>query len=235
MKTSTRPKSSTGAVTTAQHYRELRPGIEGFRLVSATVTVTLLDDPRRARFEYECHLETTGELAARYWCYHLPADTPEVADLRAWDARGKLQPRVYGDPEAPGSRLEVRLREAVRAGERYTFNFSYESSIRPVVVPNGRTCTVTYADWVIFNIPCAVLHVHVELPSGAEPVNLSPACAEDEGGRVSYRIRSLRALETVSFVVAYRRVRRRRGTAVRAAAAIASGFLGSGLSPESAE
>ena len=65
MKTSTRrPKSITGAVTTAQHYRELRPGIEGFRLVSATVTVTLLDDPRRARFEYECHLETSGELPA---------------------------------------------------------------------------------------------------------------------------------------------------------------------------
>jgi hypothetical protein len=49
---------------------------------------------------------------------------------------------------------------------------------------------------------------------------------------VSYRIRSLRALETVSFMVAYRRVRRRRGSAMRAATAIASGFLGSGLGPE---
>lgn len=232
MKTSTRPRKITGAVTTAQHYRELRPGIEGFRLVSAKVTVTLLDDPRRARFEYECHLETTGELPARYWCYHMPADMPELEDIRAWDARGRLQPRIYGDDEGPGSRLEVRLRDAVRAGERYTFWFSYESSIRPVVVPDGRTCTVTYADWVIFNIPCAVLHVHVELPSGAEPVQAVPACAEDEGGRVTYRIRSLRALETVGFVVSYRRVRRRRGSALRAAATIAAGFLGSGLAPE---
>ena len=66
MKTSRRPKTITGAVTTAQHYRELRPGIEGFRLVSATVTVTLLDDPRRARYEYDCHLESSGELPARY-------------------------------------------------------------------------------------------------------------------------------------------------------------------------
>jgi hypothetical protein len=231
MATQLRPQTITGAVVAPHHYRELRPAIEGFRLVSATVTVTLLDDPRRARYEYECHLETTGELPARYWCYHLPADAPEVDDIRAWDARGKLQPRVYGGGDAPGSRLEVRLRDAVLAGERYTFCFGYESSIRPVVVADGRTCTVTYSDWVIFNIPCAVLHVHVELPSGAEPVALVPACGEDEGGRVTYRIRALRALETVSFLVAYRRVHRSRRGALRAAATMAAGFLGSGLAP----
>src|SRR5215207_1408285 len=139
-----RPHSIEGAVTTPVHYRELRPGIEGFRLVSATVTVTLLDDPHRARYEYECHLETTGELPARYWCYHLPADAAEIDDIRAWDARGKLQPRVYGG-ESPGSRLEVRLRDAVLLGERYTFGFGYESSIRPVVAADGRTRTVTYS------------------------------------------------------------------------------------------
>jgi hypothetical protein len=217
-----------GAVTAPNQYRELRPGIEGFRLVSATVTVTLLEDAYRARYEYECHLETTGEQPARYWYYHLPADEPEIDEIRAWDGRGRLQPRVYGgDPS--GSRLEVRLRDEVRAGERYTFGFGYESSIRPVVVADGRTRTVTYSDWVIFNIPCAVLHVHVELPSGAEPVAAVPACAEDEGGRVSYRIRALRALETVSFLVAYRRVHRPRSTAVPVAVASAAGFLGSGL------
>jgi hypothetical protein len=230
MATQFRPQTITGAVIAPNHYHELRPGIEGFRLVSSTLTVTLLDDPRRARYEFECHLETTGEIPARYWCYYLPTPAPEIADIRAWDARGKLQPRVYGG-EAPGSRLEVRLRDAVRAGDRYTFWFGYESSIRPVVAPDGRNCTVTYSDWVIFNIPCAVLHVHVELPSGAEPVSASPACAEDEGGRVTYRLRALRALETVSFLVAYRRARRRRGGAMRAAATAAAGFLGSGLAP----
>jgi hypothetical protein len=228
MATQLRPHTITGPVIAPNHYCELRPGIEGFRLVSAKVTVTLLDDVRRARYEYECHLETTGEVPARYWCYHLPTDEREVGDVRAWDARGKLQPRVYGG-EAPGSRLEVRLRDAVRAGERYTFWFAYESSIHPVVAVERRRCTVTYADWVIFNIPCAVLHVHVELPSGAEPVAASPACAEDEGGRVTYRLRALRELETVSFMVAYRRARRPRGGAMRAAATIAAGFLGSGL------
>jgi len=231
MQTQLRPKTVTGAVTAPDHYRELRPGIEGFRLVSSTVTVTLLDDPRRARFEYECHLETTGEHPARYWSYHLPTPASEITDIRAWDARGRLQPRVYGG-EAPGSRLEVRLRDAVRAGERYTFWFGYESTIRPVVAPEGRNCTVTYSDWVIFNIPCAVLHVHVELPSGAEPVAAAPACAEDEGGRVTYRLRALRPLESVSFMVSYRRARRRRGGAMRAAATMAAGFLGSGLAPE---
>jgi len=226
-----RPHSIEGTVVTPIHYRDLRPGIEGFRLVSATVTVTLLEDPRRARYAYECHLETTGELPARYWCYHLPANAPEIDDIRAWDARGKLLPRVYGG-EAPGSRLEVRLREPVLLGERYTFGFGYESAIRPVVAVDGRNRTVTYSDWVIFNIPCALLQVHVELPHAADPVVTMPACGEDEGGRVTYRIRALRALETVSFMVAYRRAHRPRAGAAavgKGKLVAAAGFLGSGL------
>jgi hypothetical protein len=48
---------------------------------------------------------------------------------------------------------------------------------------------------------------------------------------VTYRLRALRALETVSFMVVYRRARRPRGGAMRAAAIVAAGFLGSGLAP----
>jgi hypothetical protein len=218
------------ASLTSACYRELRPALDGYRLLSATVTVTLLDDPHRARYEYECHLETTGEVPARYWCYYLPADVPEVADVRAWDPRGKLVPNVYRG-EKGGSRLEVRLRDPVRQGERYTFGFGYETTIRPVVARDGRKRTVTYADWVIFNIPCVLLQVHVELPGAAEPVLAVPACAEDEGWRVSYRLRALRPLETVSFMVAYRRTPRPRAGAAMHAAGImaAAGFLGSGL------
>src|SRR3954469_14649 len=209
MATQLRPQTITGAVVAPHHYRELRPAIEGFRLVSATVTVTLLDDPQRARYAYECHLETTGELPARYWCYHLPADEPEVSDVRGWDARGKLQPRVYAG-EGRGARLELRLRQPVGQGERYTFGFGYESTVHPVIAVDGRTQTVTYSDWVIFNIACALLHVHVELPAGAEPIRAVPAGAEDEEARIAYRIRTLRPLETVSFLVAYRRPLRTR-------------------------
>ena len=46
--------------------------------MSARVTVTLLPDPRRARYEYELELETIGPVLARYWCYHLPAGPDEV-------------------------------------------------------------------------------------------------------------------------------------------------------------
>jgi hypothetical protein len=229
MSTQLRARSVTDPIVTPTQYRELRPGLEGFRLVSATVTVTLLDDAHRARYEYECHLETTGELPARYWCYHLPADAPEVSDIRAWDARGRLQPYVYAGEDAPGARLEVRLREAVRAGERYSFAFGYESAIRPIVAGEGRRRIVTYADWVIFNIACTQLHVHVELPRGAEPVSAMPACAQDEGDRVTYQVRALRPLEPVSFLVAYRRTHRRNAGAVRPRPILSGGYLGSGL------
>lgn len=217
---------AAGVAVSVPRYRELWVAMDGFYLTSATVTVTLLDDVLRARYEYECHLETTGDVPARWWCYHLPVGAEEVSDVRAWDARGKLQPWVHAE-EGPGARLEVRMRDAVKVGERYSFWFSYESAIRPVVAGQGRKRTVTFCDWVIFNIPCAVLQVHVELPRGAEPVSTMPACAEDDGGRVTYRVRALRTLETVSFLVAYRRTQRRPVPAPILAAA--GGYLGSGL------
>ena len=218
-------RSILDAFVTPEDYRAGRPGIEGFRLVSATVTVTLLDDPRRARFEYECHLETTGPVPARYWCYHLPADAVEVDDIRAWDARGKLQPRLYVG-EGPGARLEVRLREPVGARERYTFGYGYEAAIKPVVAVDGRRRTVTYSDWVIFNVPCTVLHVYVELPRGSEPLMAVPATGRDEGGRIAYRVQRLRPLEAVMFTVGYRGSHRARPAYRRVAEAMAAAALG---------
>jgi hypothetical protein len=201
--TLTRAESATDAITTPQRYRELRPGIDSFRLLSATLTVTLLPDPRRARYEYACHLETIGPVLARYWCYHLPAAPEAVADLRAWDERGKLTARMLPS-EGPGTRLEIRLRQPVKPGERYHFSYSYEAAIGTVVARDGGRRTVTYSDWVIFNIPCCELNVHVEIPPGARPLAVVPAATEQNGERISYRILELRALETVSFVVAYR-------------------------------
>jgi hypothetical protein len=203
MPTERRVPSAPPATATPARDPADRSGSEGFRLTAAKLTVTLLDDPNRARFAYECHLETTGEVPARYWCYHLPAAVPEVSEIHAWDGRGKLQPRLYASGEA-GSRLEVRLRYPLLAGARYTFAFGYECSIRPVVVRDAQRCTVTYADWVSFDIPCTLLQISVELPAGAELVAAVPACAEGDDGRVTYRVRALRPLETVSFLVAYR-------------------------------
>jgi len=85
---------------------------------------------------------------------------------------------------------------------------------------------------VIFNIPCTLLHVHVELPRAAAPVMTVPPAAEDEGWRVTYRVRALRPLESVSFMVAYKRTHRPHAGAARRAGgmvAAAAGFLGSGL------
>jgi hypothetical protein len=203
MSTKPRPESIADAITTPQRYRELRPGIDGFRLVTATLTVTLLPDPRRARYEYECQLETLGPVLARYWCYHLPAGAAQVGDLRAWDERGKLSARFLWT-EGPGTRAEVRLRQPVKPGECYTFGYGYEASIGSVVAKDGTKRTVTYSDWVIFNIPCLRLHVHVELPLGARALAVVPAADAQDEGRITYRVNELRPLEAVSFVVAYR-------------------------------
>lgn len=213
-------------VITPEDYREARPGIDGFRLLAARVTVMLLDDPRVARYEYECDLETTGAAPARTWCYHVPANGGEVSDPRAWDARGKLIPHLWVDDDGPGTRLEVRLRDEVRAGDRYSFGYGYETEIRPLVVEDGRRRTVSVADWVIFNVPCALLDVFVELPGGSEPVQMVPA-AKDEGGRVAYRKRMVRPLETMHYTVGYRSTLRRRPAYRRVVDAAATAVLGS--------
>lgn len=204
MRATLRPESVLDPITTPHRYREARPGIDGFRLVSATLAVTLLDEPNRARYEYECHLETLGAIPARYWCYHLPADAHELGGLRAWDARGRLTARFLAAGDAPGTRIEVRLRQPVRMGERYTFTFGYEAAIEPVIAGEGRTRTVTYADWIIFNIPCTLLHVHVDLPPRGALVAAVPRCVVSPGGRITWRIRMLRPLELVTMTVAYR-------------------------------
>lgn len=197
-----RAETAAEAITTPQQYRELRPGMDGFRLLSATLTVTLLPDPRCARYEYTCHLETLGPVLARYWCYHLPAAPGDVADIRAWDERGRLMARrLAGDGQ--GTRLEVRMRQPVKPGERYTFSYSYEAAIGTVVARDGVRRTVTYSDWVIFNIPCTELIVHVEIPRGARLLIAVPAASERDEQRITYRVMDLRELEAVSFVVAY--------------------------------
>lgn len=185
-------------------YRDARSDLPGFRLISVTLTVELLEDPRRARYQYECRLETTGDVPARCWYYDVPADRGETSDVRGWDARGTLQTHTLSD-DAGGVRLEVRMRRPVRKGESCDFAFSYESVIKSVVMEGGRSRMVSYADWVIFNLPCSRLCVRVVLPPRAVRLSAVPAPAHDEDGQVTYTLRDVRALETTSYMISYRR------------------------------
>jgi hypothetical protein len=197
-------RDSLDTAATPYEYREVQHGGGGFRLSAVTLTVELLDHPARARYRFDCRVRTTGETPAWYWYYDVPADRGEVTALRGWDAGGTLQTR--GAPGGDGgTRVEVRMRHPVRQGEECDFSFGYESVIKSVVVVGGRSRTVTYADWVIFNVPCDVLRLRVVLPTRAVRVAAVPAPPQDEEGQVSYEVRNVRPLETQSYVVAYRR------------------------------
>ena len=201
-------------ITTADRFRATRPPLEGYELVTLAVTISLLEEePRRARYEFEVGIETSGAIPARYWCYYLPLRGGEITGLRAWDARGKLHPRLQAGEDADGVRLEIRLRDPVIQGGRYIFSYGYESAIHATVVSDGRSRTVSYSDWVIFNIPCGQVRIHIELPRGGEPLDCHPAAIEDEGGRLAYRVRDVQPLETVAFNIAYRRLMRVRQVA----------------------
>jgi hypothetical protein len=190
--------------TTPQEYRAAHPGMHEFSLASATVTIELLEDPRRARYVFECQVETLGETPAKYWYYDVPAGRGEIRDLRAWDGGSTLQARVCAG-EGGATRVEVRMREAIRRGERRTFTFGYECAIRAIVAVGERSRTVSYADWMIFNIPCDLLRVRVVLPSKSVLIATVPAAEVEDARQAAYEFRGLRPLETVSFLVAYRR------------------------------
>ncbi len=195
---------SVETVSTPYEYRDVQHGDGGFRLSAVTLTVELMEDPRRARYLFDCRLRTTGQIPARYFYYDVPADRGEVTELRGWDRSASLQ-ASGASGLGGGARIQVRMKKPVRQGQECDFSFGYESVIKSVVVVGGRSRTVTYADWVIFNVPCDVLRVRVVLPSRSVRVAAVPAPAQDEERQVSYDIRNVRPLETQSYVVAYRR------------------------------
>ncbi|HEX2204167.1 MAG TPA: hypothetical protein VHG91_12745 [Longimicrobium sp.] len=197
------PAADAAEAVTPQEYRDAIPPNRGFRLLASTVDVELrADDPRRARYRYDCHLETLGDVPALYWYYNVPVDAAEIGEVRAWDAAGGLETRT-APGENGGTQVQVRLRAPVRTYDSYVFGFGYETVIRSVVADGWRSVTVSYSDWVIFNIACDELRVNVRLPPRAALVSTVPPAAP--GGLVTYVHRGLRPLETVHYLVAYHR------------------------------
>jgi hypothetical protein len=189
----------------ASRHGSATAAIDGFRLVSASMTVRLLDDPHRASYEFRCHLESTDGHSARYWSYHLPSEASELSAVRAWDDEGDLDAHVLTGPKR-ASRLNVRLRGAHSGLHQYAFGFAYESSLRPVIVPGPPGAViVTVSDTVAYTVPCAILEMTVVLPSEATLVASVPQCRDAEAGRFTRRLRALRPRESASFLVAYRR------------------------------
>lgn len=209
---------------TPQEYRETSLPNRGFRLLASVVDVELrAGDPRRARYRYECHLETLGDAPALYWYYNIPVDPAEVGEVRAWDAAGGLETRT-APGESGGTQVQVRLRAPVRTYDRYVFGIGYDAVIRSVVADGWRSITVSYADWMIFNIACDELRVSVRLPEKASLVSTVPPAAAGE--RVTYLHRNLRPLETVHYLVAYHRTHFGAAFYRWLAGAIGSGLIG---------
>ena len=128
------------------------------------------------------------------------------------------------------SLFQVRLRNPVPHGSRYSFTCSYETGIRAVVTRGILEQTVTYADWQIFNVECRVLAVAVDLPPRAQLIRTVPAADGDARGSVRYRKPRLRALETVQYMVCYRSRRLGTGFYLWIASAVGSALVGMMLS-----
>ena len=228
------PENPPGA--TAQQYRTDAYEIPCFVLVAGALNVTLLDDPHRARFTFECLVqparETAGaedEFATEEWVYDIPALDVEVSDIRAWDAVGMLQTALQPS-ESKASRLRVRFRQLVRNGSQYRFWYAYEAPVRTVVSSRILTRMVVCTGWLIFNLPCEVIRVCIQIPERARLTKSAPLgeVTELERGRlqVRYHLERLRSLESSQWLVAYERRKIGMPLYVWTLAQLAAGFAG---------
>ena len=200
---------------TPQQYRTAAYEVSWFVLVSGALTITLLEDPTRARFAFECLVEPARdrdaaghEFATGEWVYDIPALDGEVTGVAAWDEVGTLQTCLL-PLEAKVNRLRVRFRQLVRNGSRYRFWYAYEAPVRTVVSTRVLSQMVVCTGWLIFNLPCESIRVCIRLPAHARLTKSAPQgeVSAPETGRmqVRYPLEHLRPLETSQWLVAYER------------------------------
>lgn len=235
------PENPPGA--TAQQYRTVAVGIPCFVLVAGTLTVTLGDDPHRARFTFECLVEPAretaraqDEFAVEEWVYDIPVLDGVITNPQAWDETGTLQTYLQ-PPEGKATRLRVRFRHLVRNGSRYRFWYSYEAPVRTVVSTGVLSQMVVCTGWFIFNLPCDSIRVSIELPERARLSKSAPTGEVTEAvpgqPQVRYHLENLRPLESWQWLVAYERRRigvpLYRWTAAQLATGIAGWLIGRAL------
>jgi hypothetical protein len=198
------PQDDPAEVLNPQQYGVTQRAEIGYRLVSLEVTVQLLPDPRRARYTNRVVLQTTGDEPASCWRHDIAALGGEVTNVQAQDGHGGLA-YLFPPNGGHGSKLEIALRRTVRQGEQYVFSYTYETRINSVVAPGVFSQTITYGDWLMPNLACEQFTVKVLLPTRAEHLVSVPSPAEAEASVVRYERTSLRPLETVGYLVAYRK------------------------------
>jgi hypothetical protein len=200
------PESPTGA--SAQQYRSSAYAIPCFSLVSAALTVDLLDDPHRARFTFECVVEPTDIFASEEWSYDIPALEGEITGTHAWDAVGTLETELQ-PPEGRATRLRVRFRQMVRTGSQYRFWYAYDAPVRAVVSTRLLTRMVVCTGWLIFNLPCDAIRLTITLPERSRLVKSAPlgdvTHAAPGRPQVRHPPERLRSLESSHWLVAYQR------------------------------
>lgn len=212
-----------------QEYRNSNQIVPEARLLSAAVDIQLLPGARRAKYTYQCRVETVGEAVADEWQFDIPSDTPDVQHVRAWDAAGGLQHAVK-PVDGKGSRLSIRFRQRVVSGAPYEFNYEYIMPTTSIIAQGNLSQTITFLGWSIFLMHCNVLRIDVALPRGSKPLETVPAPTRQslENGvtRLRYERDHLRPLESYLLLVGYRHLHIGLPAFLWLAGAIGTGVIG---------
>jgi hypothetical protein len=188
------------------------------------LTVTLTDDPKRARYAYQHSIAVTGSRAETEWEIVIPSLPPNVQFDGARDADGGLQHTFI--PDGNSTRIPIRYRHEVsNSSPPYQFSYGYETSVKAVVTPSMRGQVIHYTDWFMPDVQCDVLKISIRLPKRCRAIQAFPATNLDTSV-VSFTYERMRPLEVFPIVLVYHKPKIGREAWLWMAGVLASGLVG---------
>lgn len=181
-------------------FRAANPADTSVVIKSCDIEVALRPQGAGGEYRYTYTVTTTSDLID--WFHDIPGPRGNSKVLSATDAEGTLQTDVE---ERDGTtRLHIRLRRPT--AREHTFSFSYSTSVIALLFPGVFRQRVVYSDSFVNDSACEQLRVRVVLPPKSVATASNPAVTHGADG-LSFSATRMRALDDLTFLVAYREAR----------------------------
>ncbi len=211
-----------------EHFREKYEKELNLKILSSRLVIQLLNDLKRARYNYEYLIEITGNEEERNWFFEIPFSEERVTDVWAKDGNGGLQYSKNAE-EKNKTKLNVDFRKPINKGDQLKFSFGYTTEVLAIVNEGVFSSTVSYNDWTSHNVQCDNLKIMVNLPPNSKSLKTVPP-ADLSHNPVIYDVDNLRPLEYYSFLLHYENKKIGKPFWIWLGSAILSGLVGAIIS-----
>jgi len=196
------------------------------KVMLCRMEVRLLDDLRRASYNWDYSIQVLSGETVPMWLFHIPFSQDKVSGIWAEDDHGGLEwSQDADDEDTDKTRLSISFRHPLKKKEKYSFRFGYESETISIVMPGVFTTTVAYNDWCFHDTQCDKIEITVALPSHSKAMSAVPPMAIDRDP-IKFAVLKRRPNEYFSYLISYRRRRIGKQFWLWLASGISSGIVG---------